>query len=149
MNRIVSLSSDLLMSSGKLRSISLSPSAIVDQLLQTDQHSDPDAGRTVPELIESRGFKAQSYDIPTPDGFILVLHRIINPHAERRGSDPRPILLGHGIAAHAGHWLINSDDGYLDPIIDENENETPINSDCDTDQRPTGNNLGFLLANMG
>jgi hypothetical protein len=84
--------------------------------LKKTENPEPDATRTVPELIQSRGFQCEEYDVTTEDGFILKLHRIVNPLVSRiTDFDPKPILLGHGIAAHAGHWLINSEDGHLDP----------------------------------
>lgn len=147
MNRIVSLSSDLIMSPAKLTTsiLSSSPLSSLDTILQSDPH--PDAGRTVPELIESRGFKSETHHIPTPDGFILVLHRIINPHVDKLNLESKgPVLLGHGIAAHAGHWLINSDGGHLEPVIDENENDVLKQMGRRTSR--SSNNLGFLLANL-
>lgn len=114
MNRIISLSNELIPS---LASDSMSQlTAPVLNLLSKTEDPDPDASRTVPELIESRGFRSETYQLPTEDGFILILHRIINPFVSNLPDfDSKPILLGHGIAAHAGHWLINSDDGHLDP----------------------------------
>lgn len=116
MNRIIRVSSRL--------STQLLPSMIPDSLTQISETGlsmlktteEADASRTVVELIESRGFEAEEYDLPTEDGFILKLHRIVNPFVSRiTDFDSKPILLGHGIAAHAGHWLINSEDGHLDP----------------------------------
>jgi len=52
--------------------------------------------------------------------------------------------LGHGLGSHAGHWLINSDDGHLEPMMDSNDKRSsnkPFKKPC--------NNLGFLLANLG
>ena len=172
MNRIVTLTSDLIpaLMPEKLTSLA-SP---VLSLLPSES-VDPDATRTVPQLIESRGFRAESYDIPTEDGFILVLHRIINPHAEKHGHQGRPVLLGHGIAAHSGHWLINSSDGHLEdwPLSpeqpDANQNDLLSQTETASDQcsssayssmvsylkkkerrqKRTGNNLGFVLANSG
>ena len=171
MNRIVTLTSELIpaLMPEKLNSIASSVLALLPS-----ESPDPDATRTVPEIIESRGFKAETYEIPTPDGFILVLHRIINPHAQKLGVKCKPILLGHGIAAHSGHWLINSDDGHLEPWphIDKNQNEssmpprdgsgdsnrsgssaysslTSSSRESKKSKKRTGNNLGFVLANLG
>ncbi|KAI1278114.1 Lipase member M [Halotydeus destructor] len=111
-------------------------------LFRTDV--DPDACRTTPELIESRGFKSESHKVTTEDGYILTMHRIVNPFIEKQGLEAYPILLQHGIAAHSGHWLLNSDDGYLEPMVDQNDNRNKPKS-----KKSISNNLGFVLANMG
>ena len=111
--------------------------------------SDADAHRSVPEIIESRGFKSEAHKILTKDGYILTLHRIINPLAARKGIDAEPILLGHGMAAHAGHWLINSDDGHLEPFLDENQNQLLKQKNKKSTDKKISNNLGFVLANLG
>ena len=170
MNRIVTLTSELIPALMPEKLSSLASSVLA---LLPSESPDPDATRTVPELIESRGFKAETYEIPTPDGFILVLHRIINPHAQKLGVKCKPILLGHGIAAHSGHWLINSDDGHLEPWphVDKNQNESTAGQretsnsnrsgssaysslssssrELKRAKKRTGNNLGFVLANLG
>lgn len=144
MNRIVTLSSELIpaLMPEKLTSLSSLASPVLSLL--PSESPDPDATRSVPELIESRGFTAETYDIHTPDGFVLVLHRIVNPHAHKYGHKGRPVLLGHGIAAHSGHWLINSSDGHLeewphshdttlDTTVDTNQND-PTTSQVESDQ---------------
>lgn len=173
MNRIVTLTSEVIPALMPEKLSSLASSVLA---LLPSESPDPDATRTVPELIESRGFRAESYEIPTPDGFILVLHRIINPHAEKLGVKCKPVLLGHGIAAHSGHWIINSDDGFLEPwphkSFDKNQNESngsnydgsntshrsgssaysslsSSSRDSKKFKKRTGNNLGFVLANLG
>lgn len=110
---------------------------------------DADAQRTVPEMIESRGFKSETHKILTKDGYILIVHRIINPFVVKKGLDADPILLGHGLAAHAGHWLINSDDGYLEPLFDLNDNRDQIKRKGSKPNTKLSNNLGFVLANLG
>jgi len=130
----------------------------------TSGPTDPDASRTVHELIESRGFLSQTHEVHTEDGFILVLHRIVNPFLSdmNRKSEHhlKPVLLAHGTANHAGHWLLNSDDGHLDPSMLEdeeviNDNNNTNNSEDEDSfltkgrRKKTCNNLGFLLANLG
>lgn len=43
-------------------------------------YSDPDYGLTACELIEARKFKCETHYITTQDGYILTVHRIVNPH---------------------------------------------------------------------
>lgn len=42
-------------------------------------YSDPDVDRTVPELIASRKFVCETHYVTTDDGYILTVHRIVNP----------------------------------------------------------------------
>ena len=150
MNRILTLATEVIPS--------LIPESLTDtvsdlakpvlRFIQSDS-CDADAQRTVPEIIESRGFKAESHKVLTQDGYILVLHRIINPFVVKKNLDSEPILLGHGIAAHAGHWLINSDDGYLEPLFDLNDNRDELKRNGSKPNTKISNNLGFVLANLG
>ena len=114
-----------------------------------DKEPDADSQRTVPEIIESRGFRSESYSVNTEDGYILALHRIINPFAKRHNIDTYPVLLAHGIGAHSGHWLINSDDGHLEPIRDLAGITNGKKGKNEKTHKQISNNLGFLLANMG
>jgi len=107
-----------------------------------DKEPDADSLRTVPEIIESRGFKAETHTVTTSDGYILTLYRIINPFAHRMNIDTQPVLLGHGMGAHCAHWLINSDDGHLEPIRNSQDANNKKSN------KKISNNLGFLLANM-
>ena len=43
---------------------------------------DPDFGLTVPELIVSRGFECEEHFVRTTDGYILGIHRVVNPTFE-------------------------------------------------------------------
>lgn len=128
----------------------------------TSGPADPDASRTVPELIESRGFLSQTHEVHTEDGFILVLHRIVNPFLSdikrKREHHLKPVLLAHGTANHGGHWLLNSADGHLDPSMLEDEEVINDNNNTNNGEdsfltkgirKKTCNNLGFLLANLG
>lgn len=93
------------------------------------------------QLIESRGFRAETHFITTKDGYILTVHRIINPYVKRR-KNLKPILLFHGFQNSASVWLINTM-GFLnnDGIYIENSNNN--------DNNTVGNTLGFVLAASG
>lgn len=146
MNRILTLATEVIPS--------LVPESVTDlakpvlRFIQNDS-CDADAQRTVPEIIESRGFKSETHKVLTKDGYILILHRIINPFVVKKGIDTEPILLGHGLAAHSGHWLINSDDGYLEPFFDMNDNREELKRKGSKPNTKLSNNLGFVLANLG
>ena len=84
------------------------------------------------QLITSRGFKAEQHFVITIDGYILGVHRIVNP--QNTNETLKPILLQHGLASSSTDFLINS------PFL----NATDSHSD-----RRVDNNLGFLLAQEG
>lgn len=64
MNQMIQLATEVLpsMVPSKLSSLVRPSLAIVKR------EADPDALRTVPEIIESRGFRAESYRVTTEDG---------------------------------------------------------------------------------
>lgn len=111
-----------------------------------DYETDEDCHRTVPEIIESRGFKCETYTVTTNDGFVLTLHRIVNPLAKRMNMQTPPVLLAHGLFSQASNWLITSDDGHLEPIVDNKGNKDPRKNSSPKNKKVT-NNLAFLLAN--
>lgn len=95
-----------------------------------------DANRTIQEIVESRGFLFEEHKVITKDGYILQIHRVINPDfTEQDGAHKQPVLLQHGFTGCSIHWLIASGDGHLnDPEYDEEGN------------RKVSSNLGFALA---
>ena len=116
--------------------------------------------RTVPEIIESRGFRSETFNITTPDGYILTMFRVVNQFMKRNKADTYPVLLAHGAALDSTMWLINSDDGHLAPKRDmdgmsgstSNGTSGAAGSKKKADKRPkqkATNNLAFLLANEG
>ncbi|KAI1286297.1 hypothetical protein HDE_11174 [Halotydeus destructor] len=50
--------------------------------------NDPDVGRTTEEYILSRHFKCEKYYVTTSDGYILPVHRIVNPYNKRKKKYP-------------------------------------------------------------
>lgn len=64
------------------QAISLYQRALTEKMLQSilkPEQKDSDAYRTIVEVIESRGFRCETHDIETKDGYILSVHRIVNP----------------------------------------------------------------------
>lgn len=59
---------------------------ISNEISSLDGAIDPDEHRDALGLIASRGFIPQAYHILTPDGYVLELHRIVNPLLERPGT---------------------------------------------------------------
>lgn len=60
----------------------------------------------------------------TADGYVLTLHRIINPLVSRRTLEKRPVLLQHGFGANSAHWVINSEGGQVRPV----DRDAPIDA---------------------
>lgn len=68
-----------------------------------------DAKRNTTELIRSKGYPCEEYNVVTEDGFILGLQRI--PHGLRNGpvGSVRPVVfLQHGLLDASSTWVINS-----------------------------------------
>lgn len=104
----------------------------------------PDYGKTIPEVIKSRGFEEETHYITTGDGYILTTYRIVNPFATKELKSPHPIILSHGLIGTGNDFLVTDGGGNL--------NETIFNSRGDLskiDFEVDGNNLGFILANLG
>ncbi len=89
------------------------------------------------QIIESRGFKAETHHLTTSDGYILTLNRIVNPYVKNK-EKLEPILLQHGFQSSAKGWVINAK-GKLNTngeYIEENNSGV-------------GNTLAFVLAVNG
>lgn len=90
---------------------------------------DPDFGALTPKLIKSRGYGYELHHVPSQDGFINAIHRIVNPKfLKARGT----ILCFHGIFMASTYFLNNSPGGYPDEP-----------------HFLTGPNIGFELARRG
>ncbi|KAI1306442.1 Lipase member M [Halotydeus destructor] len=100
-------------------------------------YEDPDVKRTVRELVESRGFKLENHHVTTDDGYILTLHRLVNPHHNH--NNVRPLLLQHGFGSCSVHWMVNSADGHAVPCADSPDS---VNDNV-------SNNTAFALSNGG
>jgi len=55
------------------------------------------------QLIESRGYIAETHYVTTEDEYILAIHRIVH-----NVTKSKPVLLQHGLVGSAADWLINS-----------------------------------------
>ena len=83
-----------------------------------DDIEDPDENRDAVQIIESRGFIAKSYYVTTDDGYVLTLHRIVNPLLINKTLKLKPVILQHGLIASSTDFIINSPGDYLDePLI--------------------------------
>ena len=97
----------------------------------TNPPVDPDENRNAIDLIESRGFIVQTHYVTTYDGYILALHRIINPFYQYFG---KPVILQHGLIASSTDFIINA------PGESAFEKLTNVTQ---------GRNLGFVLSRLG
>lgn len=132
----------------------------LDQCLDCAPY-DPDTKRNVSEIIRSRGFLAEEYDVVTNDGYILTVHRIVNPLVVA-GSKLKPVILQHGLMSSSVDWVINSVDvrpskwprsanesteGATDAADNTIEGHQRRQLADDSQEHP--NSLGFYLANEG
>lgn len=120
------------------------------------KYTDPDACRNVSEIIRSRGFIAEEYDVITKDGYILTIQRIVNPLVDPAyKSKMKPVILQHGLMSSSVDWVVNSlhvkpskwpisEEGSEEEVEDETINETETDPD---QEHPRA--LGFYLANRG
>lgn len=92
---------------------------------------DPDEMRDSIQLIRSRGFDAEVHHVTTHDGYILAIHRIVNPLVNTTG---KPVLLQHGLVSSSSQFIIN------------NPAETLDNP---PDNILEGPNIGFTLSRLG
>ena len=103
------------------------------------------------ELIESRGFKAETHNIITSDGYKLTMFRIVNPNFNKTQRQQMvPVLLQHGLACESSFFLIGSLNGTLqsdNSFVEDNGN---IITNCDPNSnQTTGMSLAFVLATCG
>ena len=101
----------------------------VIEFREVKEKKDPDFASLTPKLIKMRGYGYQMHHVLSPDGFVIAIHRILNPRfLETRAS----ILCFHEMFMASTSFLNNSPGGYPDePSF------------------LTGANLGFELARRG
>lgn len=129
---------------------------IEECLGETCAPDDPDAKRNVAEIIQSRGFQAQEFDVETRDGYILTIQRIVNPLVEpSHRANLKPVILQHGLMSSSVDWVINSLD--VKPArypretskVAYGDNNDNNNNNLAEDSQEHPNSLGFYLANEG
>lgn len=117
---------------------------------------DPDTHRNVSEIIRSRGFEVEEHDVETKDGYILTVHRIVNPLiAEGERANLKPVLLQHGLMSSSVDWVINSVNVRPSKFPREKQTESKQveqssgKTDRLFDSQEAPNSLGFYMANEG
>lgn len=114
-----------------------------------------DATRNASEIIKSRGFEAQEFDIVTRDGYILTIQRIINPLiAPEDRYKLKPVILQHSLVASSVQYIIDSPNvrpeirsKRINPAHVMDDMNVNLNDMIDTQEHP--NALGFYMANRG
>ncbi|XP_053202994.1 gastric triacylglycerol lipase-like [Panonychus citri] len=118
---------------------------------------DPDEDRDIGQVIESRGFISETHHIRTEDDYILGVYRIINPLVDIKLIEKRkPIILQHGLLSSGADFIISSPDGSIKDWVNhglaDNDIDNILANDVNINETindPIGNNLGFVLANLG
>ncbi|KAJ3621876.1 hypothetical protein MTP99_002427 [Tenebrio molitor] len=59
---------------------------------------------TTPEMIRNNGYKVESYEVTTSDGYILTLFRIPPADSDNR-KGKQPVFMLHGIATDSSVWV--------------------------------------------
>ncbi|XP_064490284.1 gastric triacylglycerol lipase-like [Ornithodoros turicata] len=81
---------------------------------------DPDALRNVSQLISSKGYPVEEYEVITRDGFVLNVQRI--PHGRDQfpvspGKRREVVFLQHGLLSSSADWVMNFPDESLGYIL--------------------------------
>ncbi|XP_074600569.1 lysosomal acid lipase/cholesteryl ester hydrolase-like [Brevipalpus obovatus] len=118
--------------------------SLPSHLLSLSIYEDQDYGRLVPDVIKSRGFELETHQVITDDSYILTVFRIVNPLAPKTPKSLKPVVLSHGLVGSGNDFLVTTPGGDLNETIYKNRKDLD-NVDFDKD----GNNLGFILANLG
>lgn len=100
-----------------------------DELGSIKKH-DADRDRNVTEVIRSRQYEAEEYDVITRDGYILTIQRIINPLVKPEfRSKMKPIILQHGLMSSSVDFVINSVNVRPEVWPKEDNSKSDSNSD--------------------
>ncbi|KAI9987479.1 hypothetical protein PInf_023518 [Phytophthora infestans] len=72
----------------------------------------PDVGKSTVELIEARGFVAETHNVTTADGYIRTLHRLPKSYdesqaGEEAAKDKPAVLIQHGLLDSSFSWVCN------------------------------------------
>lgn len=126
-----------------------------------DVDEDEDACRNITEMIRSRGFDVENYEVTSEDGYIMSVQRVINPLVDPEYRPKlKPVILQHGVLSSAVDWIFNSQ--YARPTPwppgreskDSDSEQTPIvgadglGPEAEEDRKHP-RSLAFYLANRG
>ena len=93
----------------------------------------------------------ETHSVKTEDGFLLGVHRIINPYIKER-QKLKPIMYIHGMGVNAACFLVNGD-GWLDKdgvYYEHSGNGAVINVNCDPEPNATNvQTHAFAMAACG
>ncbi|KAK1945507.1 Lipase member M [Phytophthora citrophthora] len=87
--------------------------SVVHSIDQVEQVKlDPDVGKSTVELIEARGYVAETHNVTTADGYILTLHHLPKSYDESQSelevaTDKPAILVQHGLLDSSFSWVCN------------------------------------------
>lgn len=80
--------------------------------------ADPDVGKNMFEMAETRGYYMEEHFVTTPDGYILNMFRIPNGKKSRNTADSKPaVILQHGLLDSSFTWVNNFEDESLAYIL--------------------------------
>jgi len=71
----------------------------------TDVSEEDETSKPTTQLITDAGFSAQEHKVVTSDGYILTMHRILNPEVGGNGVKP-VVFLQHGLLSSSADWII-------------------------------------------
>ncbi|XP_059487749.1 lipase 3-like [Neocloeon triangulifer] len=74
----------------------------------------PDVGRPTPDMIVRQGYKAETHQVTTEDGYVLQMHRI--PSNSPGGE---PVFLQHGLLSSSADWVELGPESGLAYILNE------------------------------
>jgi pimeloyl-ACP methyl ester carboxylesterase len=87
----------------------------------TEVPPDPDVGKNMIEIVETRGYEIESHFATTPDGYILNMFRIPfgkNANTKTASGELRsPVILQHGLLDSSFTWVNNYDNESLAFIL--------------------------------
>jgi len=82
---------------------------------------DPDVGKNMIEIVQTRGYEIESHYATTPDGYILNMFRIPNGKNANTKQDnmqsKSPVILQHGLLDSSFTWVNNYDNESLAYIL--------------------------------
>ena len=79
-----------------------------------------DEGRTIEEIITSKGFKVEKHQVKTEDGYILTIFRIPGAKDCTDPSNNPPVIFQHGILDSSDAWVCHGEKQSLPFIFARN-----------------------------